>query len=432
MTHAPIPGNEKDRLEALRNLALMDTEREERFDRYTSLAARAFDVPIAQISLIGEDRQWIKSCFGADMRETERSTSFCGHTVAAGEMMVVPDACRDKRFQDNPFVVGPPKVRFYAGYPLWSGETHLMVGSLCIVDTHPRIFREEDRKSLRDIGELVREEFRNRAREMLLQSEERLNVLLTYSDSGFFDDNFERGLCYFSPRWKEILGYGDSELTNSYETFRSLLHPDDHREVSLALDPLAPGISPFSMEFRMKHKKGHWVWIESRGVTSADHQMRPKRHIGFINEITKRRQETERLRLLELCFERLDDGLLITDAQMSPLSLFIQDVNPTFERLTGFTREELLGVNPSVLKGPFHNMTAFVHQLFVEPLSFTGKSPHRDGSLIHGSWTINPLVDETGTVSHLITSLRDVTHPEKVEAGLEMPSLPPGAKNFCR
>ena len=246
---------------------------------------------------------------------------------------------------------------------------------------------------------------------------ERLNVLLTYSDDGFFDDNFERGICYFSPRWKEIIGYSDSELTNSYETFRSLLHPDDHREVSLALDPLAPGISPFSMEYRLKHKNGHWVWLEARGVTSADHQMRPKRHIGFVSDITKRRQETERLRLLELCFNRLDEGLLITDAEMTPLNLFILDVNPTFEKLTGYTRSELLGCHPSMFKGPFQDTTAFVNRLLVEqkPLFFEGKTPCKDGSMMTGSWTVTPLVDEAGRLTHLITSVRPLEAPSSVE-----------------
>ena len=410
MIEAPIPKNEKERMAALRQLALLDTDREERFDRYTSIAARVFDVPIAQISLIDENRQWLKSCFGVEMKETSRSTSFCGHTVAAGDLVVVPDALLDARFHDNPFVSTGPRVRFYAGCPLRSPDGQQVVGSLCVVDTRPRIFRDADCRLLRDLGEIVREEFRNHAREVLLKAEERLNVLLTYSDSGFFDDNFELGRCYFSPRWKEILGYADSELSNSYETFRGLIHPDDSTEVSMVLSPYTPGIAPFSMEFRMRHKKGHWVWIESRGITSADHQMRPKRHLGFIVDISERRRDNERLRLLELCFKRISEGVMITDAEFAPAQLSILEVNPTFERFTGYTRAELVGAHPKILAGPFRDEAALMQRLFADQksLTFEGETPCKDGSLFRGTWTVSPLTDASGTLTHLFTSMHEM------------------------
>jgi PAS domain S-box-containing protein len=409
MIQAPIPTNEKDRLAALRQLAILDTDREQLYDRFTSLAARLFDMPIAQISLIDENRQWIKSSFGLEIKETERCTSFCGHTVATGDMVVVQDAQMDPRFHDNPFVKNRPKVRFYAGYPLRSADGRHVVGSLCVVDTRPRIFGEEDCRMLRDLGELVREEFRARAREVQIQAEERLNVLLTYSDSGFFDDNFEIGRCYFSPRWKELIGYADSELTNSYETFRGLIHPEDLNIVSTALTPYTPGMAPFSMEFRMRHKKGHWVWIESRGITSADHQMRAKRHIGFNLEVSERRRDGERLRLLDLCFKRISEGLMITDAELAPMNLIIVDANPAFERLTGYTREEMAGSHPRMLQGPFQDEPYFIHRLFSErrQLTFDGESRRKDGSVFHGAWTISPLTDAEGTLTHLLTSVQE-------------------------
>jgi len=360
------------------------------------------------------------------LRETERSTSFCGHTVAAGEILVIPDALRDLRFQDNPFVLGEPHVRFYAGCPLAYGRDDLMVGTLCLVDTRPRLFGEDDRRALRELADVVCEEFKNRNRELAMAHEERLRILLAYSDSGFFDDYFEKGSCYFSPRWKEILGYEDGELINHYRTFRGLVHPDDLERVLADLAPVGPGIHAFCSEFRMRHKDERWVWIESRGVIAADERGRTTRHLGFIVDVSERHESRERLRLLELCFERITQGVLITDAQFAPAQLSILDVNPAFEQLTGYTRDEVVGTSPFFLSGPYTHTFALINRLFEEqrPLAFSENCRRKDGSVFRSAWVISPLHDAEGRLTHLITSLQDLEAmgregAESIEAGLE-------------
>ena len=92
MLEAPIPPDEVLRLETLRRLSLLDSEAEERFDRLTRMARRVFNVPIALVSLVDEDRQWFKSCIGLEVRETARDISFCGHAIMGNETFIVPDA----------------------------------------------------------------------------------------------------------------------------------------------------------------------------------------------------------------------------------------------------------------------------------------------------------------------------------------------------
>src|SRR5277367_6063100 len=104
MISPPLPPNERQRLATLRSLKILDTPAEERFERITRLARRLFDVPIASVSLIDADRQWFKSIQGLDSCESPRSISFCGHTILKEEPLVVPDACADERFRDNPLV----------------------------------------------------------------------------------------------------------------------------------------------------------------------------------------------------------------------------------------------------------------------------------------------------------------------------------------
>ena len=148
------PGNEDERQKALKALGILDSDPEERFDRFTRLARRLFEVPIAVVSLVDCDRQWFKSITGLEVRETPRSVSFCGHAILGPEVMVVPDAQLDDRFRDNPLVTGAPYIRFYAGHPLTLAPD-IAVGTLCLIDTKPRHFGEEDRIMLQDLGHMV-------------------------------------------------------------------------------------------------------------------------------------------------------------------------------------------------------------------------------------------------------------------------------------
>src|SRR4051812_22533156 len=118
MLAAPKPENESARVATLRTLRILDTPPEERFDRLTRLARYMFDIPIALVSLVDENRQWFKSCAGLEARETTRDVSFCAHAILNDDILLIPDARADSRFHDNPLVTGEPRIRFYAGQPL--------------------------------------------------------------------------------------------------------------------------------------------------------------------------------------------------------------------------------------------------------------------------------------------------------------------------
>lgn len=161
MIPAPLPHNETQRLKALRDLLILDTPPEERFDRIAAFAAQEFGVPMALVSLVDRERQWFKSNFGLEARETPRDISFCGHAVTLSEPLVVPDALEDSRFADNPLVTGPPYVRFYAGAGLRLPYGHV-VGTLCVMDRRPRAFDRLDVAVLCGLRDLVVEELLRR------------------------------------------------------------------------------------------------------------------------------------------------------------------------------------------------------------------------------------------------------------------------------
>ena len=157
MIKPATPVDELLRLETLRNLKILDTDPEERFDRVTRLAKRIFGTPIALVSLIDNDRQWFKSRQGLDATETARDISFCGHAILGDETLVVEDATSDDRFTDNPLVTDDPSIRFYAGYPL-NAPDGSKVGTLCVIDREPREMSDEDLKLLEELGRMVEEE----------------------------------------------------------------------------------------------------------------------------------------------------------------------------------------------------------------------------------------------------------------------------------
>ncbi|WP_455209659.1 PAS domain S-box protein [Kaarinaea lacus] len=162
MQEPTIPNNESERLESLRQLLVLDTPAEERFDRLTRLAKEVFQVPIALVSLVDSGRQWFKSKQGLEACETPRNISFCGHAILSSDILYVPNALEDARFADNPLVTNAPHIRFYAGAPLTTVEGY-RVGTLCIIDDKPRSLSTKELRTLRDLADCVQDEL-NRAR----------------------------------------------------------------------------------------------------------------------------------------------------------------------------------------------------------------------------------------------------------------------------
>ena len=142
---------EIERLAALERYDLLDTPREEVFDRIVRMACRMLNVPMAAVSAIDGHRQWYKASQGLGDTEVPRSQTFCVHALAAGGPMVVADATADERFMENPFVTGDAHVRAYAGIPLATREGHGL-GTICAIDTSPRNFTQDELDTLADLA----------------------------------------------------------------------------------------------------------------------------------------------------------------------------------------------------------------------------------------------------------------------------------------
>jgi GAF domain-containing protein len=159
MQKAPIPENEEERLRSLESLKILDTEREERFDKITKKALKDLDVPISTITLIDRDREWFKSCQGIEQTQADRENSFCGHALLdKRDVFIVEDTLKDSKFSDNPQVLNDPYIRFYAGIKLFNKKDNIPVGIFCIKDKTPRELSIEEIGKLMSLAKQAEEE----------------------------------------------------------------------------------------------------------------------------------------------------------------------------------------------------------------------------------------------------------------------------------
>jgi len=190
---APLFSSESDRLSALRRYRILDSTPEEAFDELVHTAALVCRTPISLISLVDVTRQWFKARKGIAVPELPRESAFCAHAILGTDVLVVPDAHSDPRFQENPLVLGDPHIRFYAGAPIVTPEG-LGLGTICVIDRVPRTIGPEESRALRAL-----------ARQVLIQLELRLTLLEV--DSVGNHDAIDRARQEGDRRLRELLGY---------------------------------------------------------------------------------------------------------------------------------------------------------------------------------------------------------------------------------
>ena len=165
------PINEKERLNALNDIELLKDIAEEEFDNITQLASYICKTPISLITLIDDEKNWLKSNHGGPpLKEIERKYSHCGHAILEpGNLMEVEDTQKDFRFCDNPFTTNPELgIRYYAGMPLLNNDG-FAIGTLCVLDTKKNKLSEEQKKALKNLAKQVEKLFELRRKNLYLE-----------------------------------------------------------------------------------------------------------------------------------------------------------------------------------------------------------------------------------------------------------------------
>jgi len=176
----------------------------------------------------------------------------------------------------------------------------------------------------------------------LRESEERYFYAMKGANDGLWDKNLITGEIYFSKRWKTMLGYQEHDLVNKSKTFRKLIHPDDYKKTEKAQnDYLFGKKAKYEVEIRLKHKKGFWVNVLSRGFKVMD-EMGHKaiRFVGTHLDITELRKAETALKKSEAHFRKIIEmnsiPMVVTDNNQDMLML-----NNAFTKCFGYTIEDI-------------------------------------------------------------------------------------------
>jgi len=433
MKSADIPDNEQQRLKSLRETGLLDSPPEERFDRLSRIAQTALNVPIALISLVDEHRQWFKSKQGLSASETPREFAFCAYSILSDRVFEVNDTNEDSRFRDNPLVVDEPEIRFYAGCPIQSIDG-FRIGTLCVIDTRPRVLSVAERSILQDIASAVQDEIKLTEKlKATKKNEQRLQSILEGTNVGTWEWNVQTGETVFNERWANIVGYTLAELEPiSIDTWMSLAHPDDLEKSNELLQEHFRGESEFyDFNARMRHKDGHWVWVHDRGrLVSTTESGEPLLIAGTHEDITKQKQTEREIESQREFLEKIFNSDVVAFFVLDKAGKFTY-ANAEAVNVLGLEPQDSPAKTNATFDDPRWQITKIDGSFFPpEELPFTivrqtGQPISDVKHAIHwpsGEWkalSVNgaPLVVAAET--HYVFAVRDITQQVKSEQALK-------------
>lgn len=365
-TAPAVPENEVQRLAALHSLGIMDTPTEEAFDQLAYLAAHICSMPMALVNFVDYQRQWFKAVVGVSIRETDRAVSFCTHWIdGRHEVIEIPDAHQDPRFQENPLVTGPPHIRFYACAPLVTPEG-LALGTLVVMDTQPRTLSHSQREALHMLASQTMAQLQLRQQYQALHlSEERFYRVACVMADTVWDWDLRAGSIWWSDAFRALFGVADAQPMPDINAWAAHIHPEDRLQVVRTLDAAIQGKDQaWSAEYRLLRGDGECIWVLDRGFVMRDAQGQVLRMVGGIKDISANKQahlnalqeaktqaELARVQKEMSALLRASEQQyrLLFDAHPQPMwvyalddSLQILAVNQAMIALYGYTEAELL------------------------------------------------------------------------------------------
>ena len=332
---------EAERLKALSQYDILDTEREKPFDELTMLAAQVFNVPIASISIVDSNRQWFKSSIGLPVTQTERSIAFCTHTIEQNSPLIVENATLDERFFENPLVAGDLGIRFYAGIPLITKEGFAL-GTFCIIDKVPRHLSKSQIALLQSFGnhvmallELRHETIglqtalseRETSARMFEEFAERLLDAQRVAKMGSWELSVKENSLSWSDETYRIFDVDKANSNLTFESFSSFIHPDDLGMVLAAQENVLKGVCPLDIEHRIVLRDGSERYVHELAELKRNPDNGILKLCGTVQDITdKKAYETQ---INRLAFYDNLTGLpnrqLLLDRLSQALALVIRD-----------------------------------------------------------------------------------------------------------
>lgn len=436
-----IPIDEADRLSALRELNILDTEAEKEFDELTVLAAQICLAPIALISLIDEQWQWLKSRVGLNLSETSRDIAFCAHAILQpNNLLEIPDTELDDRFVGNPLVLECPKIRFYAGAPLVAADGHAL-GTLCVIDYVPRQLSEAQRTALAVLSRAVVQQIELRRHlqrskvstgllinqnshleaqiemgaatledEMVMRNESELlsRQILDRALDGVVNLDQQGKITYWNAESERIFGYS-CEHAQGRDIIELILPPHQHSVVrELMKQFLLAGIGKENhRRFEINALRADGVKVPVEIAVIVLQRNGEYFFNGFIRDLTEHNKNIEELRISAITFNS-QDAIIITDAEVKTLR-----VNQKVMEVTGYKSRELIGREPSLLSSNIQSKQFYADMWrTVEAMgSWEGEvwDKRKNGEVFPMLIAITTIHDAKNRVTNYVFSFSDIT-----------------------
>lgn len=411
METPPLLENEAERLDRLYQLDVLDTSAEKLYDDLTRLAAILCKTRFATVSLIDRDRQWFKSRQGGLPDQLDRDTSFCGHAILRDDVFIVEDAASDRRFADNPLVTQEPLIRFYAGAPLVTSDG-FAIGTLCVFDSKPGTLSPEQREALELLANQVTERLEKRVEYTLTRH---IGDILDTSDLYVLLLDLRRDkVLYTNDALYRRLPALPASATAAFQwLFPKIPLPD------IDNDPNTEHTLEARVRFSAEDNMATWVrLIHSREAGR-------KNLMAIIHDqsaLTASRKEAfeahSRLRLFSQAANQSLNLIIITDADEH-----ITWVNPSFEALTGYRLDEVIGKRPGdVMQGPDTSPEARrrlgEHIRNGLPVRQEILNYSRDGIPFWLDVYVEPIRNEQNKITHYVASQTDITRRKEQEQAI--------------
>jgi PAS domain S-box-containing protein len=266
--------SENLRLAALDRCGILDTPPDPHFDRITRLAAQFFGAPMAAISFVARDRSWFKSACGLQQLQLARSASFCSHTIGCPEALVIPDATTDQRFAGLALVAGHPRVRFYAGVPVFT-TGGFAVGAVAVMDTRPRgPLSESEICTLHDFSALISRELNARpsagAASHSAADSSNLSAVIQSAEDAIISRDLNDVILTWNPGAELLFGYSAAEALG--RPIDVIIPPDRLEEARYMMSKAQQGQPTLRRETVRLHKDGsrRLVSLSNFAIKNAD------------------------------------------------------------------------------------------------------------------------------------------------------------------
>ena len=255
----------------------------------------------------------------------------------------------------------------------------------------------------------------------ILESNERYDIVAKATSDTIWDWKIEDDSFLWNKGIQGVFGYKKEEVGKTSKWWFERIHPEDSLKMSVKLYSfLEQKTEKWQDEYRFQCADGSYKYVFDRGFLVKDKDGKPIRMIGAIQDVTKQKEEEQRLRLLETVITQTKDAVMITDIDTSqnviPNIIF---VNSAFTDMTGYTAEEVIGKSPIMFIGAKSDMLEFdklktaiqeYRECFVETINYK-----KNGEEFWNNFSMIPVTDKDGEHSHWISIQRDVTEEKNKE-----------------